>query len=172
MLFVGVNLNHVNSLSNDKVLAGASPCSPERRTSVQVRHLPQQRKVDCLKTPSITIRNVAVMSCLAFVLNQSTAQVREVEIFSPGVVSGPAGHYAPTFSPDCRTVYSTVGNAADAVVLVSHFDGKVWMRPQIVEFSGRWEDLEPALSPDGSYMIFVSNRPAQVSGKPLRAAYE
>jgi hypothetical protein len=97
---------------------------------------------------------------------------KNVEIFAPGIISGPAADYAPTFSSDCHTVYFTVGNAIDGVILESQFDGKAWQHPRVAEFSGRWEDLEPFLAPDGTYMIFASNRPAQESGKPLRADYE
>jgi Tol biopolymer transport system component len=127
-----------------------------------------------LKTASATTWGIlaATVACLAIVPNLNAGEKSRVEIFAPGVISGPAGDVAPTFSPDCRTVYFTVGNSADAIVLVSQFDGKAWMRPRIADFSGRWQDLESTLSPDGSYMIFASNRPAQDSGKPLRADYE
>lgn len=96
----------------------------------------------------------------------------DVQVFAPGVISGPAADYAPTFSPDCRTVYFTVGSAVDAFIMVSQFEGKAWLPPRIADFSGRWQDLEPALSPDGSYMVFASNRPAHEPGKALRAQYE
>jgi Tol biopolymer transport system component len=41
------------------------------------------------------------------------------------------------------------------------------MMPMTASFSGRWSDMEPAMSPDGRFLIFVSNRPVDDSGKPL-----
>jgi hypothetical protein len=37
----------------------------------------------------------------------------------------------------------------------------------LASFSGTWNDLEPAFSPDGRYLIFVSNRPVDGTGKVL-----
>lgn len=88
-------------------------------------------------------------------------------IFAPGVVSGPANDTATTFTPDGRTVYFTRSNDEDADILTSHFDGARWSVPIIAPFSGHWRDLEPAMAPDGSYLVFASNRPIDTSGKPL-----
>lgn len=88
-------------------------------------------------------------------------------IFSPGVISGPADDTAATFTPDGKTVYFTRGNGEDYDILTSHFDGTRWSQPVIAPFSGRWRDLEPAMAPDGSYLIFASSRPLEAGGKPL-----
>jgi hypothetical protein len=42
------------------------------------------------------------------------------EIFSPGVISGPANDGSPTFAPDGNTVYFTRSTAAWGVILESH----------------------------------------------------
>ncbi len=39
-----------------------------------------------------------------------------------------------------------------------------WGEPAMLPFSGRWSDYEPTLSPDGSYMVFNSQRPLQDGG--------
>lgn len=39
--------------------------------------------------------------------------------------------------------------------------------PEIASFSGRWRDGEPAMSPDGSFLIFASNRPTAEGGATL-----
>ena len=88
-------------------------------------------------------------------------------IFAPGVISGPANDTATTFAPDGRTVYFTRSNDEDADILTSHFDGARWSLPTLASFSGHWRDLEPAMAPDGSYLVFASNRPIDTSGKPL-----
>jgi len=49
----------------------------------------------------------------------------------------------------------------------AHLDGVHWSSPRIASFSGHWRDLEPAMAPDGSYLIFASSRPIDGSGKPI-----
>lgn len=80
-------------------------------------------------------------------------------VFAPGVISGPANDDAPVFTPDGRTVYFFRSNHQDYDIMVSHRVGARWSPPQVASFSGQWRDLEPAMAPDGSYLIFASSRP-------------
>ena len=89
------------------------------------------------------------------------------KIFAPGVISGPAHESAPAFSPDDKTVVFGRSSAAASFLLISHKSEHGWTEPTIVPFSGRWLDMEPAMSPDGSYLIFASNRPATAGGRPV-----
>lgn len=93
------------------------------------------------------------------------------EIFAPGVISGPAHDSAPAFSADGNTVHFARSNAAQSTIFVAHRAGNSWSRPQIASFSGQWNDMEPALAPDGSYLVFVSNRPAVADGKPIEGSF-
>jgi hypothetical protein len=88
-------------------------------------------------------------------------------VFEPGVISGPANDAAVTFTPDGKTVYFCRSNGEDYDIMVSRFDGDHWSQPKIATFSGHWRDLEPAMAPDGSYMIFASSRPIDGSGKAI-----
>ena len=92
-------------------------------------------------------------------------------IFAPGVISGPLHDSAPAFTPDGQTVYFGRSSAAGCTILVSHLRRGQWSSPEIAPFSGEWSDLEPAMSPDGSFLIFVSNRPANSTGQPVSAFY-
>jgi WD40 repeat protein len=84
------------------------------------------------------------------------------EIFSPGVISGPANDGSPTFAPDGNTVYFTRSTAAWGVILESHKNGGEWSEPQVAPFSGEWSDSSPGMAPDGSYLVFVSLRPVKM----------
>ena len=86
------------------------------------------------------------------------------QVFAPGVISGPAGEACPAFTPDGDTVYFDVGS----MILMSHREHGAWSKPAIAPFSGQWLDHDPAMSPDGSYLVFVSNRP--VAGTEALAA--
>ena len=89
------------------------------------------------------------------------------QVFAPGVISGPDHDTAPAFARDGRTVWFSRSDAAHSTILESHLDGGRWSAPRTASFSGRWKDMEPALSPDGRFLVFVSNRPAHGDGAPL-----
>ena len=77
------------------------------------------------------------------------------EIFAPGVISGPSNDADANFTPDgAMLVFSR-----DGAILLSGRTSTGWSTPRIAPFSGRWMDAQPALAPDGSALVFVSNRP-------------
>jgi Tol biopolymer transport system component len=94
------------------------------------------------------------------------------QLFAPGVVSDGNVVSSPVFSPDGSTLYysSSIGNRA--TIVESHLIDSVWSKPVAVPFSGQWDDMDPALAPDGSYMVFSSTRPvpgdADVAGNLWR----
>jgi Tol biopolymer transport system component len=100
-------------------------------------------------------------------------QEPSAEIFAPGVISGPANDGAPTFSPDGGTLYFTRSTANWSVILESHKVDGQWSKPTLAPFSGEWPDSSPGMSPDGSYIVFQSTRPATpltvkpVEGQPV-----
>ncbi|MGA7437259.1 MAG: hypothetical protein WBW32_03915 [Luteibacter sp.] len=91
------------------------------------------------------------------------------EILGPGVISTGLQETSATFSPDGNTVYFMRSDFAekDDTILVSHLSGKQWSVPEVASFSGQWHDSEPAMSPDGKRLYFVSNRPVVPGGEPL-----
>ena len=100
------------------------------------------------------------------------AQTVEPELLGPGIISGPVADAAPAFSPDGQTVYfHRSGVAMHGTILVSRLRAGVWSRPEVAAFSGQWQDIEPAMSPDGSYLIFSSNRPVVAGGKVLNGVW-
>src|ERR1700744_4287945 len=102
----------------------------------------------------------------------SQAQTIRPEMFAPGVIFGPVDDASPTFTPDGKTVYFHRGGVAlGRVILGSHLLNGKWSAPVIAPFSGQWGDIEPAMAPDGSSLIFASNRPATPGGKALNGFY-
>jgi hypothetical protein len=93
------------------------------------------------------------------------------ELFAPGVISTGVQETSATFAPDGKTVYfmrSDFGESNDTI-LESRFTGQSWGTPRVASFSGEWHDSEPALSPDGKRLYFVSNRPVTPGGSPVMA---
>jgi len=88
--------------------------------------------------------------------------------FAKGTISTPDDEFGMTFSPDGRTCYFTKRTPSTIkssiyVICVSHQKNGRWSQPEIAPFSGQYKDLNPCISPDGSRIFFISNRP--VPGK-------
>ncbi|MEP7042136.1 MAG: hypothetical protein ABI843_03685 [Dokdonella sp.] len=92
-------------------------------------------------------------------------------IFAPGVISGPAHDSAPAFGADGDTVYFSRSNPAQSTILLSRRSGGRWGAPEIADFSGVWNDMEPTMGPGGAYLIFVSNRPANAGGGAIEGHF-
>ena len=58
------------------------------------------------------------------------------------------------------TVYFARGANRASTIMTSHRVGNAWSAPLPASFSGRYYDAQPVLSPDGSFIVFVSTRPA------------
>lgn len=71
------------------------------------------------------------------------------------------------FTPDGNTVFFDRSEGKRKAIMVSHkVDGR-WSQPQVAVFSGRWYDQDPAMAPDGSYIVLSSDRPVAPGGKRL-----
>lgn len=90
------------------------------------------------------------------------------QLLAPGVLSTGDDEWGFTMSPDGRSVYF---NKADRgyryqVIMEAYKDADgQWQAPQVAAFSGQYRDIDPAMSPDGNYLVFASNRPLQAGGE-------
>src|SRR5580698_10502272 len=75
------------------------------------------------------------------------------------------------FTPDRNTVFFDRSNGPRKTIMVSHRINGHWSPPQPASFSGRWFDQDPLVSPDGSFLLFNSDRPVSSDGKPLVQDY-
>jgi Tol biopolymer transport system component len=92
----------------------------------------------------------------------STAKVSP---FAPGVVSTRYDEGANCFSSDGKTVYFTMGSAFSTICCSNNVDGK-WIRPEVASFSGRWNDQDAFVSPDGKWLVYSSDRPLPGTSVP------
>jgi Tol biopolymer transport system component len=87
----------------------------------------------------------------------------EPQIFAKDIIS--TGHeFSLTFTPDGKDAYFTRSFPDKKVnhVMHSQFRGGQWQTATPISFSSdQWSDLDPALSPNGKRLLFISTRPAQ-----------
>jgi hypothetical protein len=113
-------------------------------------------------------------TCIITVLCAHSAMVFSQELFSPSTNTPTLVELVQPFLPnrdltinkDWTEAYFTVqghNRSFSAIVQVKKIKGK-WSAPSVASFSGKYNDLEPALSPDGKRLYFASNRP--VPGGP------
>jgi Tol biopolymer transport system component len=104
------------------------------------------------------------LSCLSQsrieLVNSDTARV-----FGPGIISDGFSNRDMALSPDGNDIFYTLQwtNGLFSVILHSQRLNGEWTKPETAWFSGRFNDLEPAYSPDGQKLFFTSDRPLQES---------
>lgn len=88
-------------------------------------------------------------------------------LFMPERITQSGNERDMAISPDGQTLYySKQGfNRSFSVILTCHKTPRGWSKPAVAAFSGTFQDLEPAFSPDGRRLYFASNRPL-VAGQP------
>jgi Tol biopolymer transport system component len=110
----------------------------------------------CLDLPI----SAAIVMFIAAVCQPCLAEVsNSPKLFAPGTVSGPADDLSPAFTADGKAVYFTRANNAASTIMKSTLTDGRWSAPTIAVFSGQWSDFEPTMAPDGSFLVFASNRP-------------
>jgi hypothetical protein len=113
---------------------------------------------------------LGVLLALGSCAHAATTTGTAATIFAPGSIAGDADDGAAAFSPDGATVYFMRGTDSFTLMASRRIDGH-WSTPRPAPFSGQWRDLDPAMAPDGSYLLFVSNRPATRGGQPIDAVH-
>ena len=102
------------------------------------------------------VPGIAVLCTALTALGQDIVDpAAQPKVFTQEGVSTPNNESVSTFMPDGKTVYMADGQT---IVFSKKIGGK-WIKPVTASFSGQWKDWDPALSPDGKRLVFVSTRP-------------
>lgn len=129
------------------------------------------------------MKKVLTLITSLLLLNLSAQQVPEhmqylgmerpgetAELFAPGIVSDGLSTRDIAIYPDGSEIYFCVSsdNFQFATILHCKFDGEKWSKPEVVPFATnpKYIYFEPCISPDGSKMMFLSNKPADGISDP------
>jgi len=97
----------------------------------------------------------------------AAAQPTPPNIFAKNIISVPVSVAAPAFTPDGTEVYFHRKEYEQRTIYMSRQDRGSWSPPTVASFATQWTNIEPAIAPNGSYLVFASNRPIDGSGKIL-----
>lgn len=85
-----------------------------------------------------------------------------LSMFMGDNINSSYGERDMAISPDGKEMYYTITgleNTFSAIVYRTKNTNGSWSQPEVVSFSGKYRDLEPAFTADGKKMFFSSNRP-------------
>ena len=92
------------------------------------------------------------------------AQTPTPRLLAPGMVSTGDIEFGPALTPDGQTLYFSKGSPGmkrAMWIVVSRLQNGAWTTPEIAPFSGRYNDIDPTISPDGKRFFFASTRPTE-----------
>ena len=86
-----------------------------------------------------------------------------VQVLEPGIISTGYNERDLALSPDGTEMFYTLlaPRFVFSVLVHSRKINGQWTTPEVALFSGEYADMEPAFSPDGQKLYFVSRRPVQ-----------
>lgn len=94
-------------------------------------------------------------------------------LFGEGVISTGDYETHPAFSSSGDTVYflKCFPDVSVCAICVSWRTNGHWSPPEIMPFSGQYQDVDPFISKDGNTFYFASNRPVK-AGDSVRADWD
>ena len=95
----------------------------------------------------------------------------EAELFAPGIVSTGLYERDMAISPDGKEIYYGVVLGNRTTIMISRLDKETWTEPEQASFITGFDNFyfEPALSPDGDRMFFLTNLPP--AGEPAKPGW-
>ena len=103
--------------------------------------------------------SINIILCFIAVTSCTQIEKQGAKIFAEGVLST-QDNFALTFTPDNQTLYFTRGLVDGGGLFESKYEDSRWNKPTQVTFSsGKFNDNDLFVSPNGSKYFFMSARP-------------
>jgi Tol biopolymer transport system component len=142
-------------ISSKKVVIGRIYLSWQRRGAILERTIPGASHLNPARLASALL----LLGLAAGIAQAQSASLPTSMMFTYPWASVESSDEPPTSTPDGRTLLFLRSDAHTSTIFESHMIGSRWSTPVVASFSGSWLDQFPAMSPDGSYLIFQSDRP-------------
>ncbi|TCO10489.1 TolB family protein [Natronoflexus pectinivorans] len=130
------------------------------------------------------IRFFLIAGCLFFFsfINESKGQIRydgdpsafllpdeapEIpRLLASGLISTGLDETGGVFTPDYHQFYFTINHRNETFAIVYiRFESSVWRYPEVVTFSGLYNDTDPFITACGTRLYFSSTRPVEEGGR-------
>lgn len=113
-----------------------------------------------------------VPAALALVVLPASARSQARPVNLGPVINSVERDAEPTFSADGSTMYFNCfgrPGRSNNDICVTHRSGGVWSEPTVVESvsTREYDDVEPLLSPDGTHLYIMSDRPGGLGGPDI-----
>jgi hypothetical protein len=142
-----------------------------RRTCSDDRPEPFGKRIDLIVPFAISI---LIVTAEIWIIPCSVAAETPRTVMAPVTLGGIIHSDSDdtlAFTPDNDTVFFDRSEGSHKTIMVSHRVGERWSPAHIASFSGQWFDQDPVVAPDGTYLLFDSDRPIQPGGRPLTQSY-
>ncbi|MEP7266788.1 MAG: hypothetical protein ABI844_04105 [Saprospiraceae bacterium] len=108
------------------------------------------------------MKSLILSSIFTFFLSNCLIADTIPQLFEPGTISDELGNRDVAISPNGHDLFYTLqyrsGFGYSVIMHATRKNGK-WSKPEVADFSGIYNDLEPSFSPDGNRLYFASSRP-------------
>ena len=91
-------------------------------------------------------------------------------MFAPNIISDEFGNRDMAISPKGDEIFYTMqfNYGMLSTILYAKKVGGKWTAPEVADFCGKYKDLEPAFSYDGTKLYFSSNTQKSIRKAPLK----
>ncbi len=92
-----------------------------------------------------------------------TKPIMSPAVFAPDLLNSKIHHLhsAPVFTPDGKYMFFSayINNEKPQRIFIVEKEGNFWQKPKVASFSGKYQEGNPVVSPDGTKIYFSSKRP-------------
>ncbi|ASB48620.1 TolB family protein [Alkalitalea saponilacus] len=89
-----------------------------------------------------------------------------VRLLASGLISTGLDETGGVFSPDYHQFYFTINHRNETFAIVYiRYESSVWRYPEVVSFSGLYNDADPFITECGTRLYFSSTRPVEEGGR-------
>lgn len=124
----------------------------------------------CLVTIGIVVGMIAMLACGRH--HPDFYKAGMPRLLAEGTISTDRCETRCALTPDEKTLFFATmgwreGDSLNQDIYFSHWRNGRWLAPQPVPFNTEWQEFDPAVTPDGLWLYFCSDRPNGMGGSDI-----